>query len=142
MFRQWIVPAAAAAAVLIPAGEALAATPHMPTAVPHTAASAQHNSYETFGLERNLTDTWDGRPIFRLSPEAARSGEGVYFMVSDSSGDVLRGYLPFGLDPSDWREAVFAMPRGEVSVSIRFGDPDDASEAETVAGVRVVGDGR
>ncbi|MGW2207456.1 hypothetical protein [Streptomyces sp. NPDC001774] len=138
MFRQWIVPAAAAAALLVPAGEALAAAPYAQAAVPDTAACDQQSPYEYFGLVRNSTGTWDGRPLFRLSPEAARSGEGVYFMVSDTSGEVLRRYLdPFGLDPSDWRRVLFALPRDEDSVSVKFGAPDDPSAAETVAGVRI-----
>ncbi|MER7960319.1 hypothetical protein [Streptomyces sp. NPDC096030] len=140
MFKQLTIPAVAAAALLIPAGEALAAAPQTPAAVTDTAACDHQSFYEYFGLVRSHTDTWDGRPVFRLSSEAARSGEGVYFMVSNTSREVLRRYLdPFGLDSSDWRKVLFALPRDEISVSVKFGDPDDPSVAETVAGVRACG---
>lgn len=137
LLRRWIIPAAAAAVLLTPAGAALASVAPVSVSADST-QPGQRDSYVHFGVVRNATDTWDGRPVYRLAPSAERSGNGVYFMTSDSSGTVLwRSLTPFGQDSSDWRKVSFAMPRFEEAVSIRFGDPDDPSAAQTVAGVRV-----
>ncbi|MFF7183215.1 hypothetical protein [Streptomyces sp. NPDC008121] len=126
----------------MPAGQAAASAPPaaaLPTA-PAGTLEQQADSYVYFGLVRNSSGTWDGRPVFLLTPEAERSGEGVYFMVSAGSGEVLRRSLdPTGTDPSDWRRVHFSLPRGEQAVWIKFGDPAIPGAAQTVAGVLACG---
>ncbi|BDM74160.1 hypothetical protein HEK616_76470 (plasmid) [Streptomyces nigrescens] len=88
--------------------------------------------------ERNFSDTWDGRALFRLTSATARTGEGTYFLYVPATAAVQSIPHSGPEVPSDWRAVLFTMPNSEHRVEVRFGDIDRPEAAEPVAWVEEI----
>ncbi|MFD8543132.1 hypothetical protein [Streptomyces sp. NPDC059649] len=91
--------------------------------------------------ERNFSDTWDGRALFRLTSATARAGEGSYFLYVPETAAVQSIPHSGPEAPSDWRAVLFTMPRSAHRVEVRFGDIDRPETAEQVAWVEEIPEG-
>lgn len=106
-----------------------------------TSAGSSHTQGTEFlahNAVRNSSDTFDGRPLFRLISDADREdGQGIYFAYVPATAQVR----PVGLGqhhPREWREVIFTVAQGERKTEIRYGDPALPDRAETVAWVAAV----
>ncbi|WP_310724323.1 hypothetical protein [Streptomyces sp. N2A] len=109
-----------------------------PARQPLTCSPSTAGSFLLCNVERNFSDTWDGRALFRLTSAAARTGEGSYFLYVPATAAVQS--IPHNGPevPSDWRAVLFTMPRSEHRVEVRFGDIDRPEAAEPVAWVEEI----
>ncbi|MFG2141022.1 hypothetical protein [Streptomyces sp. NPDC048650] len=104
-------------------------------AQPPSPASSAEDPYVLQNAERNWTGTFDGRPLIRLTPAAARTGSGVYFLYIPSSATVEHLPTPDERDAADWQDVLFPLPRTPRSLEVRYGDPQQPDSAEVVARV-------
>ncbi|MGW1376677.1 hypothetical protein ACWD6P_20745 [Streptomyces sp. NPDC002446] len=123
-------------AALLVAGAAVEpAAAAAPVRQPPARSSSAANSFLLYNVERNFSDTWDGRALFRLTSSAARTGEGSYFLCVPATETTHR--IPgIGQEvPSDWRAVLFTLPDSAPRVEVRFGDIENPGAAELVAWV-------